>query len=932
MAKGNFGEWVDKTLLPKMHEKLDEVFPNMKFVKSGTKWISPKNIDGTDPKHRKKSKTYIYDNSFLVQENGEHDSKQLITLFMEHNNIADRIEAIKEIAKIVGEEVPKGNSKEWEEKQKRYEAFALSYDRQKRALFSPEGAEVLKYLKEVRGYDEPLIRKMGLGYISPQEAIYLNNNFQAGFTWIEQHPLSIAHFSGGNIIGFNCRCISEEVLEKYKDKDMGKYSRTKSTTGKLDDNLFGIIPNNVDKKINKKLPLIVVEGEIDALHATVEGLPNVVAASTGEISEQKVLTIKKNGYENVVILLDADGAGETGTKKSIIALSNEGLNAFVATLPKDKDVEKEDVDSFLKKHSIDELKEIVNNADFGELWLYFKERDKFEQTGKTAIDLSNFLKEYVTIASRQKDPKKRERLYSYLLRDFQDVDIASIEKGIREEVENNVSEEEREDGVPKAYKNLKAASTAISDGDTLEGTDKLQDALKIIKAHGQKENALKVIKTEAEYLSSGKEIEWQKKKESIAELKGAVKDLKEAEQEETFASLLKDNTEELWESYQETTEPLKTKYSFFCGAINDYFDLSFPSGAISIIGAQTNHGKSKVLQSIALDTIESMEEGETILYITYEESEGSINAQFLNSYFNDIITRQGYRGSNIKSILEYLTKGDKSKMRNENLDKFLQKEEEWKSIRREGKIKIVRPDDNYLETLTSLIRYADKKLKVKAVFIDYVQEIYVEDWSKYSRTDELKQAMVELDVIAQRTNIPIIMAAQLSKEAVSPLDLYNQFIADSSWIGRKASEIILIWSNKFDIQAKSQKERADKEDRMLREIPGFSVGDNRSGKLYLKVTKSRIIPTGSYAIVDIDTNTGRVKGNLDEVEAEKKRNQKPTQKKLFVVNENPQTVDDDNVKIDPEAQRPYRGDRDEEETEDPDDTDILRENNEEAPF
>lgn len=926
MAKGQLGEWVDKTLYPAMYRKLDEVFPSMKFVLSTlkNKWISPKNIDGTDPKHPKKDKTFVLGSIYhLMQENGGGDTKDLITKFQEFNNIADRIAAIKEIAKILSLNMPEGDLKKWEERKKKVEALALSYDRQKRALFSPEGAEVLKYLKEVRGYDEQLIRTMGLGFISPAEAKFLNDNFQVGFNWrVEQYPLSIAHFSDGDIIGFNCRCISKEVLEKY-----GKYRRTTNLENSVNNNPFGITPNNLNQA-RKKGEVVIVEGELDALHAIALGLPNVVAASTGNISRGKVETLKKYKYENVVILLDADGAGEAGTEKSILTISDEGLNAFVATIPKDPEVEKEDVDSFLRKHSIDELKEIINNANFGELWLYFKERSIFEQTPKTDIDKSNFLKNYVKIASRQKDAIKRERLYSYLLRDFPDVDITSIEKGIREEVESRISEEESEGSVKRAFKDLQAASTTISEGNTLEGTDTLQDALRTIKRDGQKGNALKVIKRETEYLSSGAEIDWKQKKESISALKGAVKDLKEAEQEDTFASLLKDNTEELWDSYKVASQALKTKFSFWNYAVKDYFDFSFPSGAISIIGAQTNHGKSKVLQSIALDTIESMEEGETVLYITYEESEGGVNAQFLNSYFNDILTRQGVRGSNLKTITDYLTTGSTRYMNGETIEKFFQKENEWKTIRREGKIKIVRPDDNFLQTLTALILYATKKLKVKAIFIDYVQEIYVEDWSKYSRTDELKQAMVELDAIAQRTNLPIIMAAQLSKEAVSPLDLYNQFIADSSWIGRKASEIILIWSNKFDIQAKGQKEKAEKEDRILREIPDFKIGDNNSGQLYLKITKSRFIPTGSYAIVNIDANTGRVKGNLDEVKEEYKR-QKPVQTTMFKSNKpKEQTTYDNNVKIDVENQKPYRAERDEE-TEYPD---VPQENNEDVPF
>ena len=89
MAKGQLGEWVDKTLYPAMYRKLDEVFPTMKFVLSTlkNKWISPKNIDGTDPRHPKKDKTFVLESVYhLMQENGGGDTKDLITKFQEFNN------------------------------------------------------------------------------------------------------------------------------------------------------------------------------------------------------------------------------------------------------------------------------------------------------------------------------------------------------------------------------------------------------------------------------------------------------------------------------------------------------------------------------------------------------------------------------------------------------------------------------------------------------------------------------------------------------------------------------------------------------------------------------------------------------------------------------------------------------------------------------
>ena len=83
------------------------------------------------------------------------------------------------------------------------------------------------------------------------------------------------------------------------------------------------------------------------------------------------------------------------------------------------------------------------------------------------------------------------------------------------------------------------------------------------------------------------------------------------------------------------------------------------------------------------------------------------------------------------------------------------------------------------------------------------------------------------------------------------------------------------------------------------EIPG-------TGKLYVRLTKSRIIPAGSHAILPISGSTGRV--------GEKKQRSEPQQKELFAKGGSPLSAYmshyDDNATSDPEAQRPYGRDDD----------------------
>ena len=854
-------DFVDEELYPALWDNLNTLFPEMSFKFNLGKWRSPKKLDGSDPTTPRRDKTVVTSTHYQIAlENGGGDArgraKDLITLYMEHNSLKDRIEAIKAMAKKCNLTIPEGaDAKKWEEARKRREELALSYSRQKEALFSPEGAEVLRYLKEVRGYSEELIKDMGLGYISPAEAQLLEERCKVGIAWkAEEYPLSIAYFSRGHVMGFKFRFITPiEGKPKYMN------TRSLGSEG-MDSNPFGLTPQSLLLGDRKK-EVVVVEGELDALHAIALGLPNVIAVAGGKITEGKARALQKNGYKNVVILLDTDVAGKRFTAESIYTLDQVGLNSFVASLPDAKDT-----DEYLKSHKIEELKEVISNAQFGGLFLYIKEREKFLLSKQTEMEFIKFLEEYTTLASRYRDPVKREILFTYLLNDFQDVNIEAIQKGIKEKVELQAAAEEKKRRREDAAADLRKASTLLANGDARKAAEST------LEAFGR---------------------------------------LKESERDTEYSYLLNDNTDALWEAYKKNQVGLRTRFELLHREGTELvpYEFFFPSGAVSVVGAPTNHGKSKVLQSIALDSLGSLEDGETLLYITYEENELNVNKQFLNAYANLLLTAQGRKGSNLKSITEYLCQDKTDFIRAEALPTFKQKEEEWKQIRRSRKIIITKPEDNYLETLLGLVDFAIRNLNIKAIFIDYVQEIYVREWSKYSRTDELKEAMVRLDATAQRTNIPIILAAQLKRETNSPLDLYNQYIADSGWIERKASEILLIWSN----MEKPKGEGAEKtlkriEEDIEKDLGSLELG--RGGKLYFKLTKSRVLPSGSHAIVHINGNTGRVveikKRETAQAEIPLLKTHVPGQNK---------TTYDDNYESDPEKQKPLRTEREEDKEE-----------------
>lgn len=819
--------FIREDLYPAIFSKLNEVFPEMHFKKvgsrSGEKWISPNYLNGspTAGQQFRRDKTVVTSkriNRALEQGGG---SKDLLTLYMDINNIPSAYEAAKEISKNLGIEFPENEQQraEYEAKREKREIVEQSYERQKAALFKPEGAEALRYLKEDRGYSEELIRKMGLGYLSPEEGAFLEEKTKIGYyPSYKDYVLSIPFYSKGRLQGFKLRYVSEKAKQEH-----GKDKYRNTATLQVKNNPFALAPWNVKSGTKKERTLIAVEGELDALHAIAEGAENIIATAGGKITTEMALAIKAKGYNNVILTLDTDGAGQDFTEESIENLLSVGIGSYVATFPDAKDT-----DEYLSKHSIEDFNTVLSDCTQAIYFLFNREVARYNSSPRTAIDFDKFTDKVIELSLKTKDDVLRGRILDSL-KDAFGISGEEAYKGYREKAERLKREQAKEAAVRKSDKALIDAITDLRNGRKAEAKKRAAEALEEIEA---------------------------------------------AEGEDKYSFLLKDNTDELWESYKNPPKTFDTAfylstYSKKNGEMK--YRLSFPSGYISVIGAFTNHGKSKILQSIALDGLKADWEDGVILYFTYEENEQNVNKQFLNAYADLELTRKAKNlpnTGNYRTITDYLWNGDTTYFRREPepiLPQFQKAEEEWKKLRKSGKIRIIKPESNTLEELIEILNYFKEHLTegIRAVFIDYIQELYLEDIKRIgSRPDELKKIMVEIDLFAQKANIPIIAAAQLARGIGGPGGLCNEIISDSGWIERKASEIVLIWSSNGE-KGKDSKDTVQR----LTEIVGSQYAEvfnkEEEGYLFLKLTKSRTIPKGAKAVVEIHGNSGRVQRNGD---------------------------------------------------------------------
>lgn len=118
--------------------------------------------------------------------------------------------------------------------------------------------------------------------------------------------------------------------------------------------LFGF--NQSKKFIIDKDYCIVVEGYLDVIIPFESGIKNIVASCGTALTSDHARIIKRYTH-NVVIVFDADDAGQEATLRSLDLLIEEGLNVRIVRLEPGSDP-----DSFVRKYGAEKFQNLVDQA------------------------------------------------------------------------------------------------------------------------------------------------------------------------------------------------------------------------------------------------------------------------------------------------------------------------------------------------------------------------------------------------------------------------------------------------------------------------------------------------------------------------------------------------------------------------------------------
>ncbi len=286
-------------------------------------------------------------------------------------------------------------------------------------LYSQGGRDGLDYYHS-RGYTDATIKHFGLGY-APQSFDFLRSELRKkGFhdeelvlAWlcarskngrgiydIFRNRVMIPIIDvRGNVIAFGGRVLDDSKPKYLNTGDTLVFKKT--------NNLFAL---NFAKQV-KTDHLILCEGYMDVIALHQAGFQNAVAALGTSFTAEHARLLSRYTDE-VVLVFDADAAGQKGAQRAIGLLRDVGMRIRLVTIPDGKDP-----DEFIKNNGPERFKLLVERAsnDVEYRLIELGKRHLLSTTdGKV-----NYLKEATELLASLHSPLERDVYLGRLAADLQ---------------------------------------------------------------------------------------------------------------------------------------------------------------------------------------------------------------------------------------------------------------------------------------------------------------------------------------------------------------------------------------------------------------------------------------------------------------------------------------------------------------------------------
>ena len=376
-----------------------------------------------------------------------HATGNVYTFLMNYEHIDFR-EALKYLGDKVGVNVSSINIKKKSTKFDRlYEAYNFAVKYYQNNLSSTKGKLARSYLSN-RGINDEAIKEfeIGLSLESRDDLTKLLVSKKYELSTLNRIGLSSDDHDiyddrimfplydvSGQVVGFSGRI--------YKDVDQNKYLNTKETEiFKKGEMLYHYHVAREECRLKKSV--IVMEGFMDVIRASIVGIKNTVALMGTALTNNQFNLIRRLS-NNIILCLDGDGPGVHAMLSIGEHLLDEGVEVKVVVLPND-----DDPDSFILKNGKERFIGLVENAlNFSDFKMQqLRKNVDFRSDEEKANYINTVLKETTKINDTirieivlKKLAKEFDISYNTLDKRFKDlIDFKNTTKEIVPEVKNKV--------------------------------------------------------------------------------------------------------------------------------------------------------------------------------------------------------------------------------------------------------------------------------------------------------------------------------------------------------------------------------------------------------------------------------------------------------------------------------------------------------------
>ena len=360
-----------------------------------------------------------------------HATGNVYTFLMNYEHIDFR-EALRYLGEKVGVNVSSVNIvKKTTKFDHLYEAYNFAVKYFQNNLSASVGKEARSYLSK-RGINEEAIKEfeIGLSLESRDDLTKLLVSKKYELSTLNRIGLSSDDHDiyddrimfplydvSGQVVGFSGRI--------YKDVDQNKYLNTKETDiFKKGEMLYHYHIAREECRLKKSV--IVMEGFMDVIRASIVGVKNTVALMGTALTNNQFNLIKRLS-NNIILCLDGDDPGVKAMLSIGEHLLDEGVEVKVVVLP-----DNDDPDSFILKHGKERFIGLVENAlNFSDFKMQqLRKNVNFRSDEEKANYINEVLKETVKI----NDTIRVEIVLKRLEKEF-DISYNTLEKRFKDLVE-----------------------------------------------------------------------------------------------------------------------------------------------------------------------------------------------------------------------------------------------------------------------------------------------------------------------------------------------------------------------------------------------------------------------------------------------------------------------------------------------------------------